>query len=324
MAHDATADVPPRFADAVLDAAAAWLTELMSGQATEQDIQQWRQWRAADPEHERAWQHLERVTGRIALLDRKAAVASLSPQPRSTARRQALKAIAALGISGAGGFALVRSPHGRQALADVRTAKGEQRTLALGPGMTAVLNTHSALNLSLQDARRHVELLSGEVMIDTQHAAADASVLLRTPFARVDFMHALVQARRFDDYTWVAVHAGAAAVSLQSGAATTALAAGEAIRLGARAAKPIEQLAPTAGAWRDGQLIVDDMPLAIFLAELSRYRPGVIRCDPRVGQRLVSGVFPLQDTDAVLKALSSALSVRVRQRTAWWVVVEPA
>ncbi|MCH5770598.1 iron dicitrate transport regulator FecR, partial [Salmonella enterica] len=59
-------------------------------------------------------------------------------------------------------------------------------------------------------------------------------------------------------------------------------------------------LRPEVAAWLDGMLLADAMPLADFLAELGRYRPGVLRCSPDAASLRVVGAFPVADTDQVL------------------------
>ncbi len=65
--------------EATADQAAQWLTLLMSGEASHEERQRWQQWRAAHPDHERAWQHIEAITGRLKQMEPKAAYRTLSP-----------------------------------------------------------------------------------------------------------------------------------------------------------------------------------------------------------------------------------------------------
>jgi transmembrane sensor len=65
------------------------------------------------------------------------------------------------------------------------------------------------------------------------------------------------------------------------------------------------------------------MSLASFAAELGRYRPGLLRCDPEVAQLEVSGAFQLHDTDQALHALTQVLPVEIRYRTRYWVTIAP-
>ena len=78
-----------------------------------------------------------------------------------------------------------------------------------------------------------------------------------------------------------------------------------------------------APAWLRGQLVAERLRLADFLDQVGRYRRGVIRCDPRVADLIVSGVYALDDTDRILASLARALPLRVSRYTAYWVVVEP-
>ncbi|MGH8485657.1 MAG: iron dicitrate transport regulator FecR, partial [Pseudomonas sp.] len=67
-----------------------------------------------------------------------------------------------------------------------------------------------------------------------------------------------------------------------------------------------------------------DRPLADVLADLSRYRSGVLRCDPRIAGLKVSGAFPIDDTDRALAALESGLSLRITRYSRYWVNVSAA
>ena len=70
-------------------------------------------------------------------------------------------------------------------------------------------------------------------------------------------------------------------------------------------------------------LVASDMTLADFVAELRRYRPGVISLAPEVARLQLSGVFPLADTDRILAALVQGLPVRVNVPMRWWARIGP-
>ena len=70
-------------------------------------------------------------------------------------------------------------------------------------------------------------------------------------------------------------------------------------------------------------MVARNMRLADLLAELGRYRPGVLRCHDDVAGLSVSGAFPLQDTDASLRLLQDTLPIRVSSLTRYWVAIEP-
>lgn len=310
------------FADDVADAAAQWLTELMSGEMTVADRERWRRWRAADPEHERAWQHIEGVSGRFLELDAKAAIASLSPPGQS--RRRALKAIAVVGISSAGGYMALQSPIGQHLRADVRTAKGEQRQVAIGALASVLLNTDTAINTSAHGGRVQLELVDGEVIIDADGTGMSSFLLIRTALAELQLRAGRIQVRQFPSYTTVNVLRGRVQLRGPSRPTTVTLEEGFSQSIGVAGNSPVTAVQTEATAWADGQLIADAMPLGAFLVELARYRPGIIRCDPKIADHPISGVFPLADTDLVLAAAARATGATLRQRTRYWVVLEAA
>ncbi|HHA2747719.1 TPA: FecR domain-containing protein [Stenotrophomonas maltophilia] len=322
MGVDDTKRVDAPFGNDVADAAAQWLTELMSGEMSAADIDQWRRWRAADHEHERAWQHIEAFSGRIVELDAKAAMASLSTPGRS--RRRALKAIAVLGASCTGGYIALQSPTGQQLRADVSTAKGEQRQVAVGPHASVLLNTDTAINSSTRAGQARIELVGGEIIIDARGTGTRPSLLVRTAFAEVQLHAGKIQVREFPTHTSVNVLRGRAQLRGASRQVASLLEEGLSQAIGVAGFSPATPVQADATAWVDGQLIADDMPLGAFLVELARYRPGFIRCDPKIAVRTLSGVFPLADTDVVLAAAARATGATLRQRTRYWVVLDAA
>src|SRR5690606_5155155 len=104
-------------------------------------------------------------------------------------------------------------------------------------------------------------------------------------------------------------------------AAATRLQAGQSRWFSATSLGEIAPANANAIAWNGGRLVAERMPLGQFLAELSRHRPGVLRCEPAVASLPLTGVFPLTDTDRVLTALQQSLPVKVHSLTRYWVTV---
>ena len=76
------------------------------------------------------------------------------------------------------------------------------------------------------------------------------------------------------------------------------------------------------GAWADGMLVAAHMRLEDFLGELGRYRRGQVNCDPQVANLLISGSYPLDDSERILNLLEVSLPVKVRRFTRYWVTVQ--
>lgn len=318
----------------VADQAAEWLTVLMSGTASAAQLRDWEQWRAAHPDHARAWAHLEAVTGRLKTLAPQAAYRSLSPyadgkRPASPGRRKALNLVLWGGVAGATGLLATRTQRWQQATADYATATGQRRVLQLDDGTRLTLNTRSAVDVRFDTHQRLLDLVAGEIMVVTAHALGAAQdprpLLVRTVHGDV---HAL--GTRFcvrQDQAQSRVTVLESAVEIRPRDATHAarrVQAGQQCVFNAAFLQAPGPADAQATAWERGQLIADELRLDAFVAELERYRPGLLRCDPAVAALRVSGVFPLDDTDRILAMLPSVLPVRVRQRSRYWVSIQAA
>ena len=73
--------------------------------------------------------------------------------------------------------------------------------------------------------------------------------------------------------------------------------------------------------WTEGLLVIQDMRLADFLAEVARYRPGHLGWDDDVAELRISGTYPLGNTTRVLALLAEALPIEPVLRTRYWTQV---
>jgi transmembrane sensor len=87
---------------------------------------------------------------------------------------------------------------------------------------------------------------------------------------------------------------------------------------------PGEAADPMREAWTRGVLLADDMPLADFVAELSRYQRGFVTCTPEVARLRLVGAYPLAQPEQIYRALARSLPVRVSRPMPWWVRIEAA
>jgi transmembrane sensor len=325
--------------DATAEQAAEWLTLLMSGDATGYDRQCWQQWRAANPEHERAWAHIEAVINRLKALDPKAAYQVLSPgaaaaqlpTSKSPRRRKVAGMLLWAGSAGAAGLLGSRTGTWQQLAAEHRTRTGEQRTVSLEDGTRVTLNTGSALSVRFDSDVRLLRLLAGEVLIVTAHAATGAAaadprpLIVETDAGRIRALGTRFTVRRREKDTGVAVLENAVAILPAEGTGEPWLArAGQRISFTRSTIFPAVSAGEQDAAWSRGQIVADNVRLADFLTDLGRYRSGIIRCDPAVADLRFSGVFPLNDTDRILASLPEVLAVQVQQRTRYWVNVGAA
>ncbi|OBV41028.1 FecR domain-containing protein [Janthinobacterium psychrotolerans] len=302
--------------------AAEWLSIIMSGEATQAEQQAWASWRAQHPDHERAWTHIEKVSGGFRQLDAQAGRQALARRPG--ARRQGLKLAMVLATFGASGALGLRTQPARTALADLSTGVGQRRELLLADGSRLHLNTDSAVNLHYSASERRLELVRGEVFITTaqEHGRPYRPFLVDTMHGQAKALGTRYSVRQEDTHTVVAVEQGTVRATARDGHASRLIEAGQGASMTAQRVDAAQAVSSDIWGWRQGLLLADGMPLGDFLRQLGRYRHGLLGCDDGVAGLRISGVFPLQDTEAVLLSLPNSLPVQIHFRTRFWVRVQ--
>ena len=311
-------------APAIVQQAARWMARLWSDDASDEDQAECARWRAAHPHHDLAWQRLQAFEGKLHSVPREVARHALrEPAAAYLNRRRALKVLALLFPVGGMLYAARGTDAWQVAMAGHGTEKGEIREFILPDGTRVMLASASAIDVRFDASERLLILRAGEILVTTAH---DPS---QRPF-RVQGRHGTVRAlgtrftlRQYEHTSRVAVFEGAVEVRLaHAPERPVRIATGQGAVYSADIVQSGAPASASAAAWIKGVLVADNMRLDDLLAELSRYRPGLLRCDPAVASLSVNGVFPLRDTDRALHNLALALPVRILARTRYWVTVQ--
>jgi len=311
--------------------AAHWLMLVHCGDATPADLDACRRWRAADPEHERAWQRAESVQQKFGTLAPDLAMHALG-RKRRHARRAALNTLVLLMTVGPAVYAGWRTQALPDWAADAHTAVGRQRALTLADGTQIRLNTDSAVDIRFTARERLVVLRRGEILVETgpDHDRAGTwhrPFIVATDSGRMRALGTRLVVRHdagAGGGTRIAVLQGAVEIApAGTGGAHLVLAAGQQTRFDAGVIDPPQAADRHVDGWTRGMLFASDMALDQFIAELGRYQRGLLRCDPAVARLRISGAFQLARIDAVLAALPHTLPVSVVYRTRYWVTVLP-
>lgn len=308
----------------LLGEAADWLIQFQSGPTSPAERRAFERWRTQSLEHEAAWQRAERVLGTFEQLPVHTTRATLS-RLQKPGRRQILRMLGVACITGPAVWAVWRELPWADWHAEIRTATGEQKTMRLSDGTQLLLNTASAVDIAFTETERRIILRAGEVLVttgkdpgrayrpflvETREGTARAigtrfSVQLEQENTRVRVFEGTVEVLPFEGFHPVVLHAGEQTVFAKD------LAEG---------AQPVD---PSAAAWEYGMFVARDVRLADLIAELSRYRRGVLRCDPACADMRVSGAFPITDINASLGLLQKTLPLRVTMLTRYWITVHP-
>lgn len=300
----------------VVEQAMLWMVTLQSGVSSLAEQQACQHWRNENPQHELAWQRLAGLTHDLRQGTRTlpAAGARGLLQARGTAsRRNVLKGFAGLGVVLAAGLSVRERVLLPELFSDYRTTTGERHHVALSGEVELTLDTRTGV-----DAHADVLALNlGRVMLALGQGA---SLAVRTANGRVrpEPASRLVVSQGLPGVsgTQVQVLAGSASIAW-AGSTRMTLSAGQQVAFGQQVGS-VEPLDAGAQAWVDGLLIAERMPLGQVLAQLDRYRRGVLRCDPAVAALQVSGSFSLDRPDASLDLLASVLPIRVQRVFGYW------
>ncbi len=310
----------------ILDEAAAWLMQLHASTITDAERNAWEQWRLRSPQHKQAWERAEQLMNKMGGLPPALSMAVLT-HPDGKSRRTAIKKLVLLMTVLPAGWVAWRTTPWEAWMAEYRTMASEQREIELADGSLIKLNTRTSIDVRFDSARRSIILHAGEILIRT---AAD-KVTPPRPFEVLTAegrLHALgtrFAVRQGEERSHVAVFDGAVAIHPKSGNGTVrqVLHAGSKTAFTAEKIEAFRPADDTDIAWVRGMLLADKMRLTDFADELSRYRQGIVRCDPALAGLRISGAFPVQDSDRTLAMLQSTYPVRVIYRTSYWVTLVP-
>ncbi|WP_434151324.1 FecR family protein [Methylocaldum gracile subsp. desertum] len=324
------------------DQAIDWLVLLRSGAAGDGDRQRFAEWLAEGPEYADAFQEAERLWASVADVlsdeagdlraEQPAAVGlpEKRPSPISPAGRRRLRparwaAAAALLLAlGLQGLYL-----GDFWLSDYATGTGEQKLVRLDDGSTVLLDTDTAIALDWNPSRRRIRIRHGQAVFTVAPDAARPFEVETGPAV----IRALGTVFEVSEST-----AGDIAVTVQEHAVSVRLADGRAdsaqaavrVASGQRVtyspthglSSPEKTDLSQATAWQRHKLIFKDQPLVKVVAELDRYRPGkILIADHRLEDLRVTGVFSLDDSDAILAAVEKALAIRSTRLSPWLVLL---
>ncbi|BDZ72425.1 MULTISPECIES: FecR domain-containing protein [Methylophaga] len=309
-----------------------WFVELTSGEATDTDRKEWQRWLNASPENRQAWEQVETVTNCFMGLDSKTSIAVLN-RPidtryiQSQERRQVIKTLSLLIAAGTAGWYGYQQKPWQVLLADYSTAVGEIKQLVLDDGTQLVLNTDTKLSVHYDEQVRNVRLLHGEVYVET---AEDPNptyrpFILTTEHGTIKALGTKFSTRLIHERSCVNVYEHAVEVSPINGYGDKVVVnRGEAVKFTADLFQQKMLFDASILGWTKGFLVVDNMPLKTFVEELSRYRTGMMRCDPAIADLEISGAFPVKDIDGALRSITKTLPVRVESYTRYVTMLKPA
>lgn len=314
--------------DPIARAAIAWWVKLQSGEGGTVALNACRQWRAADPRHENAWARLEGLAHAVRDIPSdfahahlvEATAARQGSRSHGRQRRAVLKGLIAGAVLGGTGAAAYEWTPWQRLVADYSTRVGERRRVVLPDHVRMDLASDTAVSSAFHDGQRELTLWRGEMGIAVDRDQSVSPLLVNVDGSRLEAIKAHFSLWRQPSGIRVDVYEGSLRVSAQ-GSEPRVLNAGAALYRQADAWHETAAQSSRA-AWMDGLLVANDDRLAEVVAQLARYRHGMLSVSPDVADLSVSGVFPLDDTDGALEMLRHVLPITIKRWGSWWVRVD--
>ena len=351
--------------EAASHAAAGWVARIndsRSGAEGRDDLEQWLQ---QDPKHREAFDRISAIWERCGELKTHPLVVAAQAKPTKRRLFRPLRewfaktlstrpATAALGSAAMVALVLsvvwvLRGDFSSRSMqiAEHRTRTGEQRSVTLADGSTALLDTTTAISASLSSDARRVELLHGRALFSVVHdpgrpfvvTARNAQILVLGTEFNVDMQNGKITVAVLEGRVQVLPVRGASSgdrsvassgpdgVSRSPGGSVYSQgdpvldggeSAGQILIPGQEAVLDEEQhlleVHPAnierISAWRSGKLDFDRVSLEDAVAEVNRYLDQKIRiADEDLRRTRISMVFEISDCDHFLTALGKTMPV---------------
>ena len=308
----------PPITEAQSQAALQWLSRI-NEQPAQAEGAAFKRWLLAEPGHRAAydqaralWQKTAVPASRLAEEEHDSLQRYLDAMARPAARhpwraRVAAMAMAAclvLAISVAGGW------HPGYWLQDLQadySSAGQVRQVTLQDQSQVTLDAGSAIAVDFNHGGRRVRLLHGAAFFQVTHTGAP--FLVEAGGGEVRVLGTQFEVREQGEGSQVTVRSGRVAVSPVAGDVARELTANQQVAYGAgRMGETVAVDSDNRLAWRQGWLNYYQVPLAQVLEDLGRYYPGrILLLDGELGQRKVSGSFPVAEPLLALDSLGKVM-----------------
>ncbi|WP_130620411.1 FecR family protein [Dyella amyloliquefaciens] len=294
-----------------------WLLLLTSGRATTDDASAFRRWCSLSEMHAQAFAETRLLWDNLGVAARslhQREQAVVVPASRRMSRRAFLGgAVAASAALLAARSPLNLWPSLPDAMADYRTATGEQRQVELTSGVVVEMNTQTAMNVRTSGGRVvGVELLTGEIQLQVSRELAGSFEIRALHGGIHAASGALCNVRCLDGQVQVTGLDGNVRVECQG--RSELLGRAQQTGYGSQGLSAVA-VADTdeAVAWRRRVLVFDDRPLSEVITEINRYRPGkIILTNDVLAARKVHAQVSLNQLGDVASLIHQAFGASVR------------
>ena len=261
-----------------------------------------RDWLAADPAHQAAFDKVQRVWQFSGALN------FATPTPcRRRRRLYGVACAASLLLATVLLVPLFFAP-------DWRSEKGQHLQVRLEDGSEVLLASDSAIDVHFDANMRRVVLRQGRAFFSVQPDPS-RPFLVNADRLRIQVTGTRFDVARYDSQITVEVASGSVRVAGEQVRNTADLGAGQrlSLRSGAQQWQQAVLPAEAVATWRDWQLLVRDVPLRDVVEQLRPYLPGLVLLpDAELADRHVTARLDLHMPEQALQAAVEAVDGQLR------------
>ncbi|MCH4248673.1 MAG: FecR domain-containing protein [Acinetobacter populi] len=298
----------------ILEKAADWLVLLHSGEMTEQQQLEFQQWQQQHPDHLIAIERATRFNKNFANLPNTLDINQLLNSKTTLQHTILKKFIWILSPVVATWLAYQYLPW-QLWQADLSSKTGEVKSITLEDGSSLTLGSNSYVNLHFNDTIREIELIQGEIYIETakQPPQHQRPFMVETQSGAIQALGTQfsVQQNKPNSPILVQVFQHAVAIAPDQQTHRTILQQGEMAQFDQNHILKVEKLQQTQPYWTQHILVVENKPLDQVLAEIYHYRHGQYFIDEATKSIKVSGVFSLRNTQQSIETLAQTYDLKL-------------
>ncbi len=308
--------------EAITAQAVDWCVRLHDQDPTAADLAAFEAWRRSDPRHAQEYDEV------VQLWDLSRQLPPSSPAPRaaggapvrrapapgwrSTARRAAAVAAGAAVIAVAG-WAAGWLP------SDYRSysAQGATSIVSLPEGTVVELNLNTTVTFRQYRYNRELRMTRGEAFFSVAHDA-DKPLTVHTPAGHITVTGTRFNVWADEDRTVVTLIDGAVVVSTADNIQTVHLRPGMQALMQQQSSISVDNTVQVEDLlmWRQGKLVLHDLPLGEVARLLNNYLPPpqrIVEVDPQVRDLRLGGSYDVGEAPRLLERLPKVLPVTVRK-----------
>lgn len=308
--------------EAITAQAVDWCVRLHDQDPTAADLAAFEAWRRSDPRHAREYDEVVQLWD----LSRELPASSQAPQTASgapvrpyrafrgtTAVRRACAIAASAAVIAVAGWAAGWLP------SDYRSYSAQESTsiVSLPEGTVVELNLNTTVTFKQYRNNRELRMTRGEAFFSVAHDA-DKPLTVHTPTGHITVTGTRFNVWADDDRTVVTLIDGAVVVSTADNIQTVHLRPGMQALMQQQSSISVDNTVQVEDLlmWRQGKLVLHDLPLGEVARLLNNYLPPpqrIVEVDPQVRDLRLGGSYDVGEAPRLLERLPKVLPVTVRK-----------